>query len=123
MPQALRVFGPPAHAPTGLAALNGRQFPAPDGTLYMATSGRNFVRGPQATGKRVWQLSLEGSVVAEPISELVAYAGEGRSSISGLAFGPDGLYFLDLFPEHPAGGDPTAGDAALWRIVYVGDEN
>ena len=123
VPQALRVFGPPAHAPTGLAALNGRQFPAPGGTLYMATSGRNFVRGPQATGKRVWQLSLEGSVVAEPISELVAYAGEGRSSISGLAFGPDGLYFLDLFPEHPAGGDPTAGDAALWRIVYVGDEN
>ena len=61
--------------------------------------------------------------MAEPIIELVAYAGEGRSSISGLAFGPDGLYFLDLFPEHPTAGDPTAGDAAIWRIIYVGGEN
>ena len=123
VPQALRVFGPPAHAPTGLAALNGRQFPAADGTLYMATSGRNFVRGPQTTGKRIWQLDLKGGAVAEPVTELIAYAGEGRSSISGVAFGPDGLYFLDLFPEHPAGGDPTAGDAAIWRVIYVGDEN
>ncbi len=123
VPQALRVFGPPAHAPTGLAALNARQFPAPDGTLYMATSGRNFVRGPQATGKRIWELNLEDGVVAEPVSELIAYAGEGRSSISGIAFGPDGLYFLDLFPEHPVGGDPSAGTAAIWRIIYVGHEN
>jgi len=123
VPQALRVFGPPAHAPTGLAALNARQFPASDGTLYMATSGRNFVRGPQTTGKRIWELKLQDGAVAEPISELIAYAGEGRSSISGIAFGPDGLYFLDLFPEHPVGGDPSAGSAAIWRIIYVGHQN
>lgn len=123
VPQALRVFGPPAHAPTGLAALNARQFPASDGTLYMATSGRNFVRGPQSTGKRIWELKLQDGAVAEPISELIAYAGEGRSSISGIAFGPDGLYFLDLFPEHPTGGDPSAGSAAIWRIIYVGHQN
>ncbi len=120
VPQALRVFGPPAHAPTGLAALNGRQFPEPDGALYMAASGLNFVRGPQATGKRIWQIEPQGGGVAEPLLELVAYAGEGRSSISGVAFGPDGLYFLDLFPEHPDGGNPTAGTAALWRVIYVG---
>lgn len=61
--------------------------------------------------------------MAEPISELIAYADEGRSSISGIAFGPDGLYFLDLFPEHPVGGDPSAGTAAIWRVIYVGQGN
>ena len=121
VPGALYVFGPPAVAPTGIAALNEPRLPAAPGTLYVGTSARNFVRGPQATGKRIWQLELDAAgEVAGPPLELAAYVGDGRSSVSGVAFGPDGLYFLDLFPEYPEGGNPFTGESALWRLAYVG---
>ena len=123
VPDALVIFGPPAVAPTGIAALNSHAFPAVySDCLFVATGGQSFRRGPQSAGKRIWVVTIDAQgAVNEPLLEFAAYVGNGRSSISGLAFGPDGLYFLDLFPEYPAGGNPAAPESNLWRIVAEED--
>ncbi len=43
------------------------------------------------------------------------YIGTGHATISGLVYGPDGLYFAD----HPPGdgADAAAAGARIWRIV------
>ncbi len=124
VPDALYVFGPPSVTPTGIDVLDsGGPFPADlQGRVFVATSGRNFVRGSQSRGKRIWVFDLTNSgEIAGPPAELMAYAGDGRSSISGLAFGPDGLYFLDLFPEYPPAGNPFDRSSSIWRVVYKGE--
>jgi hypothetical protein len=48
----------------------------------------------------------------------VEYAGTGRGTVVGLAAGPDGLYFSELYEDTGAGG-ATAVGARIFRVRYV----
>ncbi len=47
------------------------------------------------------------------------YGGTGHATISGLVYGTDGLYFAELFADHPPGDEADAGTSGvrIWRIV------
>jgi len=54
-----------------------------------------------------------------PARTLIEYNGVGRATAAGLAAGPDGLYFTDLYKDMDATSPIDAG-AKLWRVRYVG---
>ena len=81
-------------------------------------SGPTWARGPQARGKRVTFLRLnDDGRSAEPVAE-IRYAGSGRSTAAGLAAGPDGLYFSDLYRDD--GTTPIDRGASIFRVRYAG---
>ncbi len=86
---------------------------------FVSLSGPTYGLGPQANGKRIQEFVLNpqtGQLVAGP-TPLIEYIGTGRSSVVGLAVGPDGLYFTDLYRDDGVGG-PTARGAAVYRVRY-----
>jgi glucose/arabinose dehydrogenase len=115
----------PAHAPVNMAFVqpslfNGSQFPqAKMGHLFVSESGPTYAPGAQARGKRIVEFVLDanGSRVSGPTT-LVEYRGSGRSTVVGLAAGPDGLYFTELYEESGAT-SPTASGARIFRVRYV----
>jgi len=115
-----------AHAPVNIAFIqqatfNGSQFPASKmDHAFVSESGPTYAAGPQANGKQVteFQLSLAGTSVLDGPDPLVQYVGTGRSSVVGLAAGPDGLYFTELYEDTGANG-PTASGARIYRIRYI----
>jgi glucose/arabinose dehydrogenase/mono/diheme cytochrome c family protein len=117
--QGLWFFGPPAISPVGIAFATGGAFPAErQGNLYMGAHGFNFVEGPADNGKEIWEIELDANgAVARMPSVFVKYVGDGFATITGVAYLPDGLYFLDFYNDHPPEGDPTAPGARLWRVV------
>ena len=117
--QGLWFFGPPAVSPVGIAFATGGVFPEErQGNLYMGAYGFNYVEGTADNGKEIWEIELGASgEVARLPSTFVKYIGDGFATITGVAYLPDGLYFLDFFHDHPPEGDPTAPGARLWRVV------
>ncbi len=112
-------FGPPAVSPVGLAFAEGGVFP-PDrqGNLYVGAHGFNFVEGTVDNGKEIWEFELDADGdVARPPAIFVKYVGDGFASITGVAYLPDGLYFLDFYNDHPPDNNPIAAGARLWRVV------
>lgn len=115
----------PAHAPVNITfvqqeTFNGSQFPAEMlDRAYVSESGPTYAAGPQAQGKRItdFVLSPTGDLVSGPES-LVEYVGSGRSSVVGLAAGPDGLYFSELYEDTGEHG-PTASGSRIFRVRYV----
>ena len=116
----------PAHAPVNLAFLQpgtfgGSGFPEGYmGRLYVTESGPTYAPGPQARGKRIVELVLDGAgnVVSGPAA-VAEYVGTGRATAVGLAAGPDGLYFTELYRDQ--GSDPTAAGARLLRLQFHAD--
>lgn len=96
---ALALF--PNSGITGLAvAPPGGWDPAFEENLFVGFSGPTYAPGdPGGNAKRIRRIVLAGadSVVAE--TQFLKYAGAGYGTIAGLAFGPDGLYFSDLYGE------------------------
>ena len=115
----------PSHAPVNLtfiqqATFGGSQFPAGKmDHLYVSESGPTYAPGAQANGKRIVEFVLDanGNRVSGPTA-LVEYTGTGRSTIVGLAAGPDGLYFTELYEDTGDNG-PTAVGARVYRVRYV----
>lgn len=115
----------PAHAPVNVAFIqrgtfDGSQFPAElMDRAYVSESGPTYAAGPQADGKRIseFQLDENGDLVSGPNS-LVEYVGTGRASVVGLAAGPDGLYFTELYKDLDASSPIEAG-ARVIRVRYV----
>lgn len=115
----------PAHAPVNITfvqreTFNGSQFPAEKmDRAFVSESGPTYANGPQSNGKMLTEFTLDaaGSLLDGP-DTLVEYVGEGRSSIVGLAAGPDGLYFTTLYEDSGASG-PTAIGARIYRVRYV----
>ena len=115
----------PSHAPVNISfvqqqTFNGSQFPA--GMLdhaFVSESGPTYATGGQSQGKRIveFKLNASGALVAGP-ETLVEYVGEGQSTVVGLAAGPDGLYFTELYEDTGAGG-PTGVGARIYRVRYV----
>lgn len=110
----------PAVGPTGVAfAENGAFPPERHGRLYAAGSNGTFAAGPSANGKKIWEFELDGNgeKLAEPVVFL-DYAGTGRATVAGIAFGPDGLWFSGLYRDE--GTSPVEPGASLYRIVHTG---
>jgi glucose/arabinose dehydrogenase len=115
----------PAHAPVNMTFVQqetfaGSQFPAEKmDHLFVSESGPTYAPGPQANGKRIVEFVLDanGNRISGPTT-LAEYVGQGQSSVVGLAAGPDGLYFTELYEETGASG-PTAVGARIYRVRYV----
>ena len=114
----------PAHAPVNITfvqqeTFGGSQFPACKmDHAFVSESGPTYAPGPQANGKRIVEFVLDanGNRVSGPTT-LVEYTALGRSSIVGLAAGPDGLYFTELYEDTGANGATAAGGAHLPRAL------
>jgi glucose/arabinose dehydrogenase len=115
----------PSHAPTNIAFVepqtaSGSGFPAADmDHAFVAESGPTYATGPQARGKRIVEFDPDSSgAFGDPV-ELVEYTGTGKATAAGLAAGPDGLYFTDLYKDlHYT--SPSDRGANLLRVRYVG---
>jgi hypothetical protein len=119
----------PANAPINIAfvqpqTFGGSLFPAgSQNDAFVSLSAATYSSGPQDDGKRIdWFPDLDsrdanGKLTTAPIT-LVQYNGTGRATIAGLAAGPDGIYFTDLYRDDGVGG-PTAIGANVYRLRYV----
>jgi glucose/arabinose dehydrogenase len=94
------------------------------GHAYVSLTGPTYAAGPQERAKSIEEFSdldtldPEGKLAAAP-STLVKYNGAGRATIAGLAVGPDGIYFTDLYEDTGVNG-PTAVGANVYRVRHVG---
>ena len=86
----------------------------------MSESGPTWGTGPQPLGKRIVEFILDanGNVTTGPTT-LVEYNGSGKASCVGLAAGPDGLYFTDLYKD-VGFVSPIDPGANLLRVRFVG---
>jgi PKD repeat protein len=87
---------------------------------FVTESGSTYDSGPQSTGKRVVEFVITpgGSLVSGP-NTIVEYDGVGKATAVGLAAGPDGLYFSDLYKDlNPV--TPIDSGANVLRITFVG---
>jgi glucose/arabinose dehydrogenase len=115
----------PAHAPVNIAfvqpdAFGGSGFPAlQQDHAFVAESGPTWAAGPEVLGKRIVEFGLDpdlGDVGGHP-QTLVEYTGTGRATAAGVAAGPGGVYFTELYRDQ---GALTAIDpgARLLRVRY-----
>lgn len=101
------------------ATFGGSGFPA--GKMdhgFVTESGPTYAEGQQALGKRIteWVLDQAGNLVLGP-TPFVEYVGDGRATTVGLAAGPDGLYFTDLYADLGATSPSQLGGRVM-RIRY-----
>jgi glucose/arabinose dehydrogenase len=115
----------PAHAPVNIAfvqpeTFGGSGFPgALQDHAFVTESGATWATGPQELGKRIVEFApdpITDEIGGHPHS-LVEYTGTGKATAAGLAAGPDGLYFTELYRDQ---GYTSAIDpgARLLRIRY-----
>lgn len=112
----------PPHAPVNIAfvqpqTFGGSGFPQEKmDHAFVTESGPTYASGPQTLGKRIVEFVPDQT--SEPGGHphgLVEYTGTGKATAVGLAAGPDGLYFTDLYKDLGAS-DPTEPGARLLRI-------
>lgn len=115
----------PAHAPVNIAFVQassgGSSFPASaQGHAFVSESGPTWGTGPQTLGKRIVEFVLDanGNVTSGPTT-LIEYNGSGKASCVGLAAGPDGLYFTDLYKDVDFV-SPVDPGANVLRVKFVG---
>ncbi len=120
----------PATAPVNIGFVDGTHFGGSGfpteayDHAFVSLSGSTYASGPQQRSKGIVEfpdldtLGGDGKLLIQP-SFLVKYNGTGRSSVVGLAAGPDGLYFTDLYEDTGSGG-PTGAGANVYRVRYVG---
>lgn len=89
------------------------------GSAFVTESGPTYASGVQAVGKRISEVALAGETLARGPLPLVEYNGTGKATVSGIAAGPDGLYFTDLYKDFDY---KTAIDrgANVFRIRWTG---
>jgi len=116
----------PAHAPVNIAfvqsqTFSGSGFPASKfDHAFVSESGPTWATGPQALGKRIVEFVPDpgtGEYDDHPHG-LVEYTGTGKATAAGLAAGPDGLYFTDLYKDLDYS-TPIDPGARLFRIRYA----
>ena len=68
---------------------------------FVTESGPTYASGPQAQGKRIVEFApgADGDFTGRQPIDLVEYTGVGKATAAGLAAGPDGLYFTDLYKD------------------------
>jgi len=116
----------PATAPVNIAFVHpdvfgGSGFPATKmGNAFISESGPTYASGPVGNGKRISEVSFDaaGSLRGAPVP-LIEYGGTGQATAVGLAAGPDGLYFTDLYKDHDAV-TPVDIGANVLRVSVLG---
>jgi glucose/arabinose dehydrogenase len=107
-------------APTALAFMQDREFPPVyHDQLFVALFGGANAKGRSPKGKKIVKLLLspdDSGVMSH--DSFVVYVGEGPASPCGLAFGPGGLYFTDLFGELDIPAKAPVGN--VYRVSPVG---
>lgn len=68
--------------------------------LFVALFGGSFAKNPAVKGKRIVKFELDAENNVKSSDDFVKFIGDGYSSPCGLVFGPDGLYFTDLYGEN-----------------------
>ncbi len=115
----------PAHAPVNIAfvqsqTFGGSGFPASQWDhAFVTESGPTWVSGPQVLGKRIVEFDPDpgtGEIGGHPHT-LVEYTGTGKATAAGLAAGPDGLYFTELYEDQGATRATDPG-ARLLRVRH-----
>lgn len=115
----------PSHAPVNIAfaqpeTFGGSGFPPSEmDHAFVTESGPTWATGPQTDGKRIVDFApdlMSGELGGHPHS-LVEYTGTGKASAVGLAAGPDGLYFTELYRDQ-GWSSPIDPGARLLRIRY-----
>ena len=87
---------------------------------FVTESGPTYATGPDPRGKRVVEFAPDAAGnFGEHPHTLVEYTGTGQATAVGLAAGPDGLYFTELYRDQGAS-SPIDPGARLFRIRYVG---
>ncbi|MFL6247962.1 MAG: PQQ-dependent sugar dehydrogenase [Thermoanaerobaculia bacterium] len=124
---ALQTYGTgsaPVHAEFIQApTFGGSGFPASLWDhAFVTLSGATWASGPQPPGKRISELVLgvnaDGSAEERTFLE---YNGTGKGTVVGLAAGPDGLYFTDLYKDYGYE-TPIDRGASVFRVRWVGPE-
>jgi glucose/arabinose dehydrogenase len=116
----------PAHAPVNVAFIQpstflGSGFPTSQmDHAFVTESGSTYATGPQVYGKRIVEFDprSDGELGGHP-QGLVEYTGNGKATAVGLAAGPDGLYWTDLYKDLNYS-SPIDPGARLLRVRYVG---
>lgn len=87
---------------------------------FVTESGATWGNGPQVIGKKIsmWTFDANGDLASGPATFL-QYNGTGRATVAGLAAGPDGLYFTDLYKDQDYS-SPIDTGANVLRIKFVG---
>jgi glucose/arabinose dehydrogenase len=117
----------PASGPVNIAFVEssrfgGSGFPATlYGRAFVTESGATWGTGPQIIGKKISHFFIDssGNTASGPIT-LIEYNGSGKASCVGLAAGPDGLYFSDLYKD-VGYLSPIDSGANILRVKYVGE--
>ncbi|HMN41388.1 MAG TPA: PQQ-dependent sugar dehydrogenase [Phycisphaerales bacterium] len=123
----------PAHGPVNIAFAQASEFggggfpPDKMDHAYVTESGPTFGQGAQVLGKRIVEFEFApttGALVSGPVP-LVEYTGSGFATCVGIAAGPDGLYFSELYKDintvTPV--NPTVRGANILRVRYVGESH
>lgn len=124
MSEFARYNWTPSHAPVGIAFVQratagGSGFPHDSmGSAFVTESGATYASGPQDNGKRIVEFALrkDGGLASGP-TNLVEYSGTGKATVSGIAAGPDGLYFADLYKDQDYA-SPIDRGANLLRVRH-----
>jgi len=105
------------HAPTAIAFMQDGEFPEDfSDELFVCLFGSVHKSGPTPKGKKIVKIALSQDNTAVHSAEVFAvYQGDGLASPCGMAFGPGGLYFSDLFGEQE-GGEEGPGQGNIYRI-------
>jgi len=91
----------PTVAPVAMDFLENTALPmAYSGQLFVGLSGETYLQGPSTRGKKIWRFTLDGNGQVVSDSLFLDYTGAGKATVIGVAFGPDGLYFTDLYGEN-----------------------
>jgi glucose/arabinose dehydrogenase len=115
----------PSHAPVNIAFVQPETFGGsgfPDSQwdhAFVTESGPTWATGPQVHGKRIVEFEpdpLTGELGGHPHS-LVEYTGTGKGSAVGLAAGPAGLYFTELYRDQ-GWSSPIDPGARLLLVRY-----
>ncbi|MFC7241086.1 PQQ-dependent sugar dehydrogenase [Catellatospora aurea] len=83
---------------------------------FVSLSGPTYASGPQRRGKKIVEFSFNEDGSVDDPKTLIEYTGSGKTSVGGMAPGPDGLYFTTLYTKI---GDATDSGAKILRVRYV----
>ena len=116
----------PAHGPVNIEFVETARFggsglpPETMGHAFVTESGATWATGPQENGKRIVEFAVgtDGTLQSGPHT-IAEYAGVGKATAAGLAAGPDGLYFTDLYKDADYE-SPIDRGANVLRIRYCG---
>ena len=115
----------PAHSPVNVAFVQSQTFggslfpPSRWDHAFVTESGPTYATGPLVRGKRIVEFEPDedtGEIGGHP-HDLVEYTGTGKATAVGLAAGPDGLYFTELYKDLDYT-TPIDPGARLFRIRY-----